>query len=256
MTKLFIAALLLITLYSATPSAATANNKFVLITSLYNENDARRIKEYLYCLNRNSIHPSISTIHVVYDTSKGTHNNQILHYLRAHPRIKISYIQGRPTFNFLFELANTTYRGRKILLSNADIYFDQSLTLLDNYSLTGKFLSLTRWEVLASGKLFPVFLSGPYVFGADTWIFNSPIEKFQDLNFGLGTPHCDFKIIYQAYKSKLTVLNPCRDIKCCHVHLSGIRHYTVAPTKDSRAWARPGRLQDQKADIVILHTKT
>ena len=255
MTKLFLSTFLLITLSLVTTIiTAAAHNKFVLITSLYNENDNRRIQEYFYCLKRNNKHPSIKKIHVVYDTSKDTktNNNKIIDFLKKRSSITITYTHGRPTFNFLFDLANTHYNGKKIIVSNADIYFDQSLKLLNNFDLTNKFLSLTRWEVLATGKLFPIFLSHAGPFGADTWIFNSPIEKFQDLNFGLGTSDCDFRIIYQAYKSNLTVLNPCLDIKCCHMHLSNIRHYPIEDKKNSRAWARPGKMQDQKAEIVIL----
>ena len=89
------------------------DDKFVLLTSLYNESDARRAEEYLYCLKRNISHPIIGQVHVVYDTSKDSRKNLILQYLKSVPSIRISYVHDRPTFDFLFDLTNRTYLGRK-----------------------------------------------------------------------------------------------------------------------------------------------
>ena len=125
-----------------------------------------------------------------------------------------------------------------------------TLNILKYYDLTNKFLSLTRWDVLPNGTLWPCF-NLPF-YGADTWIFASPIKKFDDTQFALGTWGCDGRIIYQAYKSNLLVLNPSRDIKCCHMHMSGIRHHDMVTPKNSMAWVRAGEITDKKADVIIL----
>lgn len=235
------------------------NGKFVLITSLYNETNKERTNEYIYCLEKNISHPCIDQIHVVYDTINDDVKNTLLNYLKNKNSIKISYVKGRPSFGYLFEIANNTYNGKTIILSNADIYFEKSLELLLNYDLTSRFLSLTRWEVARNGTLSPNFGWGGH-YGADTWIFKSPIEKFKDDSFALGTWGCDGFLIYQAYKSSLTPLNPCKTIKCCHYHQSGIKHYSqdpaLVPKNKGMAWIPAGTLQDQKAEVIMLQKET
>lgn len=239
-------------------NAATNNKNFILLTSLYNEDNPTRADEYIYCLNRNIKHHSIKTIHVVYDTLNDVSNkkNKILDYLISNPIIKISYCKGRPTYDFLFNLANEFYPNEKIILSNADIYFDETLSSLENYDLTSKFLSLTRWDLCGDNELRPCFtdraISGINHYGADSWIFSTPIIPFKDLQFGIGTSGCDGRLIYQAYKSNIKLLNPCKDIRSCHVHRSQIRHYNREEPKYNMAWIRAGRLTDKNAEVVIL----
>jgi hypothetical protein len=249
-----------------------AHDGFVLITSLYNETNAERAREYIYCLERNLQHPCIDTIHVIYDTSKDITRypyitaqdqvyytpidiakNPILSYLHANgnSKIKVSYTTGRPLFSWLFSFINKLYTGKKVIISNADIYFEDSLKLLNNYNLTNKLLSLTRWDVTPSGELRPCFSENGH-YGADTWIFAAPIRKFKDLSFALGTLGCDGRLIYQAYKSGITLLNPCKDIKCCHMHITGIHNYSLEEPENSMAWVRAGTLEDTSADVVIL----
>jgi len=220
------------------------NKKFILITVLYNEKNPKRLQEYLECFDLNLAHPAIQKIHVIYDTIKDdivdVSKNNMLNYLLS-KNITISYITKRPSYNFCFDLANTRYHNQKIILSNADIYFNETLFLLLDYDLTNKFLALTRWNVQKDGTIKPHIRSkllpehrGNYKAydSQDTWIFKTPLQKIADDTIQLGTKHCDGKIAYQAKKANLKVINPCLTIQCCHVHLSGIRDYDqqVQPT--------------------------
>lgn len=210
---------------------------FILITSLYNETDLSRMQEYITCLDKNLAHKSIGKIHVMYDTSKDDLENKLLQYLKS-KNIEISFIVGRPTFGSLFSLVNQLYSDKKIIVSNGDIYFNESLSLLDNYDLHGKFLALTRWNVKEDNsieifKQFDkngVFRPSWSYQSQDTWIFQAPIKKFNFDDIQLGTFLCDGLIAFQAYQIKLHVFNPCTTIQCCHLHLSGVRHYErIAP---------------------------
>jgi hypothetical protein len=204
---------------------------FILITSLYNETEEERIREYIVCMENNLAHPLIETIHVLYDTSKdGAGNTILLEYLRNQP-IVLHYIASRPTYHQCFELVNESYPNRRIIISNADIYYNATLSLLDNYDLTNKFLALTRWNVEKDGSL-KIYMwpnEQPAIGSQDTWIFKAPIRSFEDKTVPIGVPHCDIRIAYQANQSGLMVLNPCLSIQCCHVHLSGIRNYVGLP---------------------------
>lgn len=215
----------LITLFITSLTQLVTANDFTLITVLYNETHPARMKEYIYCLEKNLNHSNIKQIHVLYDTSKDKTTNQILDYLIQH-NITITYISDRPTYDFCFSLANELYPNEKILLCNADIYYNETLASLENYDLENRFIVLTRWNVLRNGKLKQMYSRRrkPNIWSHDTWIFKTPIREFEDKTIQLGTTYCDCRIAYQAQQAGYKVINPCLSIKSCHLHLSGVRH--------------------------------
>jgi len=218
--------------------AHAQSDNFVMITSLYNEKEEARIAEYVVCMEKNLVHPLIDTIHVLYDTAKDDSEESILlDYLRS-KKVIIHYIQGRPTYHECFELANTLHPGRRIIIGNADIYYNETLGLLDTYDLADKFLALTRWNVQEDGsiKIYMWPNNKEAIGSQDVWIFKTPIKPFKDQSVTIGVPHCDARIAYQAKQSGLTVLNPCLSIQACHVHLSGIRHYVALPRPKEMMW--------------------
>jgi hypothetical protein len=198
------------------------SSKFKLITTLYNEKHEKRYLEFMTCLEKNLKNPSIDTIHVAYDISKDDANGSvILNYLTS-KNIKISYISERASFGDLFEIANKEYPNSKVIVSNADIFFNETLTLLEPYDLRNKFLALTRWNVRGDGTLVEFFARGN---SQDTWIFQLPLPKFEIDSIKLGILDCDLAIAYQACKSGLILFNPSLSIQCCHLHLSEMRNY-------------------------------
>jgi hypothetical protein len=221
-------------------SSCHAEGNFTLITMLYNETNDERIVEYLTCLDQNLKHPDMKQIHVVYDTSKDNAQNRILDYLKQQNLI-ITYVTGRETYDFCFKLANELYANSVVIVSNADIYFNETLHLLIDYDLTNKFLALTRWNVTRDGSLAIYYWKDGRKAerSQDTWIFKTPLRQFDDPTVQIGVPHCDGRIAYEAQKSGLTVLNPCLTIQCCHLHLSGLHNYTAAPFPHGRAIAVP-----------------
>lgn len=228
---------------------------YTLVTVLYNETNEARIQEYISCLERNREHNRIEHIHVIYDTSKDTGTTPILDYLKRdyiensnlkqnnlghdnlnQAHITISYVQGRVTYDYCFSLANNLYPNHRIILSNADIYFNETLELLNTYDLSTTFFALTRWNALNFEKNAPLEIFKQYkkdgtfwpeasITSQDVWIFNAPIRPFEEKDIMMGTMQCDSRIAYQAHKSGLQVLNPCLSIQCCHLHLSEIRNY-------------------------------
>lgn len=206
-------------------------DKLKLITVLYNETNLQRIQEYKTCLQNNLEHPSIDHIHVFYDTSRDDGNNYLLEYLKQQ-KITISLIQGRPSFIYCFRFANDIFPNRKVMLSNADIFFNNTLEILENYNLSGKFLAITRKEVAADGSL-SYMRSKAYVGrregSQDVWIFNTPIPVFKRDDIKLGTLHCEGEVAFQMMQLGLQVINPFFSIDCLHLHLSGIRHYADRP---------------------------
>ncbi|MCX5922382.1 MAG: hypothetical protein NTX86_03570 [Candidatus Dependentiae bacterium] len=215
---------------------------FILMIPLYNETNIERQQEYKTCLERNLHHPAISTIHVLYDRAKDDDQCAFLAYLKKQP-ITISYIDGRPTFAYCFDLVNQQYPERKIVLSNADIYFNETLDALENYDLSNRFLVLTRWDAKSDGslKIFEQYKrDGSFdatmsYLSHDVWIFKTPLRTFPDAHIQMGTWACDGYIAYQALLAGLKVINPCLSIQGCHLHNSGLRHWIAQSTPGRKA---------------------
>ncbi len=229
-------------------SSSLQSSTFKLITVLYNESNPERCAEYIACMEKNLQHPCIDSIHIVYDTAKDDEINGLLNYVKS-KKVAITYTHGRPTYEFCFNVVNQQYPHANIILSNADIYFNETLNLLQNYNLANKFLALTRWDVKSDGslELFKQFTkegtfndTASYL-SMDVWIFKAPIKQFKNAQFQMGTWACDGYIAYQAYISGLEVLNPCLSIQCCHLHLSKIRHWIPQSIPGAKALINPWR---------------
>lgn len=200
---------------------------FVLMTSLYNETDPIRILEYLECLSRNLWNHAIAEVVVFYDTSGDDGPCRILEFLDT-VAVRVERIDSRPTFGTFFGYANERYPGRRIIVGNGDIYFDASLALLDDYDLSGKFLCLSRWDILTTGQV--QFTA--WDFSQDVWIFETPLREFP-AEIPVGVLGCDESIAWAAEHSGLTVANPSRSVKAYHMHVSGVR----SPSRDVRIQA-------------------
>ncbi len=209
----------------------THRKSYILITTLYNETNHERTKEYITCLKKNLRHPLIDKIHVLYDTTKDNQGTLYLHNFLLKHHIEITYIQGRATYQQCFDIANEYYHSKHIIVSNGDIYFNKTLHKLKKYDLTGKFLAITRWNQNKDGSLSKTYtiLNEPLYGSQDTWIFKSPICKFANANIKLGLVGCDGAISKEAKRTALKVINPCLSIQCCHLHLSNIRNYSSMP---------------------------
>lgn len=145
--------------------------------------------------------------------------------------------EERQTFKSMFTYANKHYPDSIVVIANNDIYFDDSLSLLDDYNMTKKCFSLLRYDVLPNKKDSKIFeyydhelargygSKGPRADAQDSWIFKTPISVPIQSNFYFGILGCDNHITYLLYKEGYKVINPALDIKSHHLHLTGIRNY-------------------------------
>ncbi len=209
---------------------AKGAEKLVLIINLYNEAHEERISEYLECLNRNFDHPQIDKIHVFYDTTKDETKDHIILDTLKSKNLEITFIEGRISFKKIFDFANTNYQGWRVVLANADIYFDETLQLAKEVNLFNSILALTRWNIQDDGTLKPYLFNGqPAVLSQDVWIFDTPIKNFDHLDIKLGTAFCDGYIAYLGYKAGYKLFNPCLSIISHHLHKSNVRNWEVTP---------------------------
>jgi hypothetical protein len=199
-----------------------AAEKYVLLTSLYHEQKEGRIEEYKKCLLKNLEHPLIEKIIVFFDTKGAAINCALLDFIKNLP-ITIEYLEGRPTFKLIFNYADYFYHGRRILVSNADIYFNDTLQLLNQVDFDNLFVALTRWDEDVFGRLKPFHGNR----SQDVWIYRAPFRSSSFPLFELGTWQCDGKMAKCAFSNGYKVINPLYQVQACHVHNSSVRNYTV-----------------------------
>lgn len=183
-----------------------------LIVGSYTEPHLSRARELLVCLIRNCLCEQIEAAHVIREAPDVV--------IPQHPKIVPWGYDERLTFELAFRFANAELPGQRVILANADIWFDASLAALDGFDLPGHLLCLSRWDSTPAGyKLFNSPMS------QDAWIFQTPIRPFPcDWHFGrLG---CENGLAWQAKNAGLRVSNPSRTIRAKHEHASQIRRWS------------------------------
>lgn len=130
----------------------------------------------------------------------------------------------RPTYLDFFNKGNE-YTDKIIVVSNSDIFFDDTLFYTESFLIEKKeLLALTRYEYLKNYEEVIIEM----IMGCDSqdsWIYLSPINTDNmNIDFGLGIPGCDNRIAYELSKNYI-VRNPSYSIKTYHFHESNYRNY-------------------------------
>jgi hypothetical protein len=186
---------------------------FTLITNAYDEKDLHRSAEYQVCLARNLELSHFERVVVVYESGG-------VYVPLEHPKLAVEHLGKRGTFAEYFAIANRLASGSKVVLANADIYFDDTLGLLEPHKLKG-LICLSRWDTLPDGTSMMM----PIPDSHDAWIFCTPFN-LPKCDFTLGVPGCDGRIAWIASEVRLPLSNPARSVRANHLHQSGVRHYT------------------------------
>lgn len=195
----------------------------ILLIEYYKSDNPVRDSEYLYCIEQNINNKFIEKI-IVFISDVAILNI-------SHSKLETINMTERPTYQYLFEYANENFPNKTIIISNTDIFFDETLDIIKKYDMTNMFLALTRWDYVPTGrenqftlKFFNVDMS------QDSWIFKTPIKMKEVVNFTCGVLGCDNRIARIAYDSDYDVRNPALQIKITHIHNSGHRTYRIEDT--------------------------
>jgi hypothetical protein len=206
-----------------------------LFINFYDTHNPARQEEIEECLSRNVANPMIDRIYVIID-SASIH----FHCLGKSEKIEKIIYPERPTYSYLFQLANSNLIQNDIaIISNSDIYFEEHAVSLINYYLTrGTCFALSRWDREPDGtfKLFDRADS------QDSWIFRAPINFIDNCDFFLGRLGCDNAVCQRIETAGYIVQNPARDIRSIHLHNTGIRNYD--PSDHSQVVERPYKSVD------------
>ena len=165
--------------------------KFVLITQFYFPNDIKTRQNIQDVLVQNLKNDVIDEIYLIseqeYDFSQLPNSHKITNFL----------LKSRLHFADAFRLANERLSGRMFILSNSDIYFDQSLQEVIQKKSSpldpNLVLALSTWSPNdVDGKLSLSLRSD----SQDAWIMTSPVsnEIIEQSEFPLGVARCDNRL--------------------------------------------------------------
>ncbi|KAJ3220384.1 hypothetical protein HDU67_000051 [Dinochytrium kinnereticum] len=159
-------------------------------------------------------------------------------------RITHTTHNGRLLASEAFTHASTHLRSQIAILSNQDIYFDDSLSLLHSHpdsdlsSYVSYFLSRYEESPRAEKRSTIGTQCGPRFVGShDAIVFVPPlpVPLIKRCEFELGSWGIEARLLWEFEQFGITGRNPCEDLKIWHVHLGGIKDLEVAASTGGEA---------------------
>jgi FkbM family methyltransferase len=187
----------------------------ILLVAHYQDPSPARAAELAACLRRNCENEQLVEVRLLLEDAAPPPF--------AHPKLRPIAHGRRATYRDLFEHAGQHLAGSRVIVANADIYFDGSLSLLAQRDLSGQLLCLSRWDVQPDGssRLFD------FASSQDAWIFAAPLPAFA-CDWHLGKPGCENRLAFEAGRAGLALSNPSRSVRAHHLHLSRVINYQPA----------------------------
>ncbi len=162
-------------------------------------------------------------------------------------------VAARPSFDTFFaEIASRSLDTDLNVIANSDIYFDETLALLDHYPMAGRCVALSRWDVESDGSSRFLDEHGyTRAWSQDAWIFLG-IPRGIEADFLLGKRGCDNRLAHEIARAGYHVENPSVTVKAHHLHQTAIRRYTQG---DEDLVPKPykGIEQTPLVDTRVLH---
>lgn len=201
----------------------------ILITTFYIPNNKEREKEINKCLQKNIENPFIEKIFLlndkIYDLSffqkeETAKIKQIIVSISSNYKLRFD-----DAINFINNCEEC--KNKYCILSNSDIYFDNSLININISTISNNVFALLRYDESHDGVHSLYSENGiPRSNSQDCWIFKSPLKvDTKLLDFEFGTLGCDNVFANVIYTSGIYISNPCYNIKSIHLHSSNFRTY-------------------------------
>ena len=201
----------------------------VLITSFYKARLPERILEYDHCLAINCA----SNIDKIIIFFEGDENGAAVYPAMRHDKVKVIYIDKRPTWGSFVDYASKNLIGDSIIISCGDIYFDQDSNIERARELKPNHLwALTRYNFNKENQTWATFPKGAGAY--DSWLFLAPIksEKNYDILFGLKGG--DSYFVQKTIENGLYVSDVCLSIISKHTRESKEVNKTI--TVNEKQW--------------------
>lgn len=221
--------LILIILLNLKKEKFDNNTRINVITQFYVPKNIERQKEIKECLERNINNKYINKIYLFGE--KNYNFKEILkkNYDKFLEKVVYKNIEKKLSYKYVFKFCNSLKKYNSIfVLTNSDIYFDETLKNLLNYNFNKKFLALSRINIKPNNKF--EYVKDTHS-SQDTWIWKNTIniknnKKFKHYNNDgiiMGVNGCDNFIAYLLDYSGYKVENKCKLINTFHLHKNDFR---------------------------------
>lgn len=224
-------------------------NKTWLFTQFFRHKNNRRFKEIKDCLMKNCESPFIDKIILL---NEKNYSNEWKYFPGADKIQQVVIGQRLSYSHFLQYVHDQVPDDVFTILSNADIYFSDSIRDLFKIDMKNKMLALLRWDVDPSEN---VTLFGPRADSQDSWIFlsnsiRSRTWDYSKFNFHLGHPGCDNAFAGHILRNHFVISNPALTFKSFHLHNTSIRNYDFTDTIKSDVYVNivPSNIIDTKQE--------
>lgn len=201
----------------------------ILITSFYLSNNIERNNELKKCLIKNYENTYIEKIYLL---NNKIYNLDFINDSNKNKKIIQIIINNNNNYilkyNDAINFINNQFKNQICILSNSDIYFDNSLSKINNIDFNTVY-ALLRYDEDYSGnkKIFQRFDIARND-SQDSWIFKSPLHiDLNKIDFQFGILGCDNIFAYILNQSNIILKNPAYDIISTHVHNSDYRTYEL-----------------------------
>jgi hypothetical protein len=225
----------------------------VLITTYYIDKNPKRQLELDFVLDKNIQNKLISEIFLLCEQLPQKELPNKVSIINAAKRLK---------FHELIVFANQIKTDEFKILCNTDIFFDETLSLLETTTNNNFVYCLTRWDYKESEN--PEFYEN--FKSQDSWIFKGNLPKNIGYYF-MGLPGCDNRFAKELLDSGCEIQNPSLTIKSVHVHGSNLRNYHKSKDRVLGEYAYPlptelknhrtkwGQKKEKEMLIKFLHRK-
>jgi len=197
------------------------------ISKLSRHNIAERNAELVAALQKNVVSPHVDQVHLFVDDEPSMNKlKEVFADTLASGKIVVAAEGKQPLYADFFQYANDALKGKICMVTNSDIYIHSCEShLLEKLIDKPAMYALTRHEYDMSCPLI-----NDYHGSHDSFIFQSPLAiSVEELKFPQNVWGSEHKLLSNIYHQKITIFNPCLQIKIVHLHKSGIR-------EENRKW--------------------
>lgn len=197
----------------------TSSEHYTLCTVLYSmDTNSDRYAEISYAVKRNINNKYIDRVIIFFETN---FNNTVsvadvkklypvLNNKKVYIRVVPVHKRKGVSINMMMDYINHEHYGKKIIITNSDIYFDHTIDTIKKSKLiiNNEVVCLTRTNMTKTINNVPVTYEwSKHSKSQDSWIYVSP-KRVPDTVINLGWIRSDNKLCYSFYKNGYNLSNP------------------------------------------------
>lgn len=189
-----------------------------LYTTLYNNYRCRH--DWIEAFERNLMRTDVQSYNVFFEQwDGGLSKTNFWEFLNS-PKVRVLNTPTRPYYSQFINDANQHYPNDIIVILNADIYFDDTISMLQSLLNDKTCCVLTRIDRHPQNGVWQILVNCT---SADVWGFKTPIMPIE-ADIIPGITGCDAYFNKKISNAGYRMINPCLSIRAYHNHFDGSRN--------------------------------